>query len=302
MRGQLLVMAALLMGASAAEAAPWTLPRGEFYGRASLLGTRSRWQFNDVSSRVRFLRNGLSRVVGTAVDGAYGLRENLMVSVGVPVLFYKLRDDATAEQGKSLGDIRLATRYRVISKRLALATEAGVKFPTATQTDPVRIQVGEGQYDFDGIVSVGFSWPSRPGYSSADAGYRFRRRSGKTGYKPGDEFLYRFESGYQVAGRLSVRLSLDGFVSRMGNTKIFGVEVPARFSNRNLLTAVPGLTLVLRDKIGLDLNTHLPLLGRNNYAGSHFFVGLTYNSAGARASLNQSNIPTPQAGACCKIQ
>lgn len=302
MRGWLPVAAALLVGASVAQASPWTLPGGEFYGRVSLLGTRSRWQFNDGSSRVRFLRNGLSRVMGAAVDGAYGVRENWMVSVGVPVLFYRLWDDVTLEQGKSLGDIRFSTRYRVISRRVALAAEAGVKFPTATQTDPVRIQVGEGQYDFDGAVSAGFPWPSAPGYSSLDVGYRFRRRNGETGYRPGDDLFYRFDSGYQVAGRLAIRLSLDGFISGMGHTKIFGVDVPARFSNRKLLTAVPGLTLALKDRVGLDLSVTLPLFGRNSYAGSHFFAGIAYNSAGGQTLLNQTNIPNPQAGACCRIQ
>ncbi len=298
----LLVAAALLVGASGAGASPWTLPGGEFYGRASLLGTRSRWQFNDGSDRVRFLRNGLSRVMGAAVDGAYGAREDLMVSVGVPVLFYHLRDDATMERGKSLGDIRLSTRYRVLSRRVALATEVGVKFPTATQTDPARIQVGEGQYDFDGALSAGFAWPSAPGYSSLDVGYRLRLRDGETGYRPGNEFFCRLDSGYQLGGRLWARLGLEGSISGMGHTKIFGVDVPARFSNRKLLTAAPGLTLALRDRVGLDLSASLPLFGRNSYAGSHFFVGLSYNSAGGRTLLNQTNVPNPQAGACCRIQ
>ncbi len=302
MRRGLSVLALCLMATSVAQASPWTLPKGAFYGRASMLGTRSRWQFNDMSERVKFLMNGVSRVMGGTVDGAYGVRENLMVSVGVPVLFYHLRDDAAMERGKSLGDIRLAARYRPLAGRVALAVEAGVKFPTATQVDPARIQVGEGQYDFDGILSAGFAWPSRPGYSSAGVGYRFRLRSGKTDFRPGNEFLYRFETGYQVAGRLSARLTVDGFISGEGNTKIFGVEVPGRFSSRNLLTALPGITLALKDRVGLDLSTNFPLLGRNGYAGSHFSAGLSYNSAGGRTLLNQTNIPAPQAGACCRIQ
>jgi hypothetical protein len=236
------------------------------------------------------------------VDGAYGVRENWMVSVGVPVLFYHLRDDATMERGKSLGDIRVSSRYRIFSKRVALATEAGAKFPTATQVDPTRIQVGEGQYDFDGALSAGFAWPSAPGHSSFDVGYRFRRRNRETGYRPGNDLFFRSESGYQAGGRLSVRLSLEGFISGMGHTKIFGVDVPARFSNRKLLTAAPGLTLALKDRVGLDLGANLPLFGRNSYAGSHFLVGLSYNSAGGRTLLNQTNIPNPQAGACCRIQ
>jgi len=80
------------------------------------------------------------------------------------------------------------------------------------------------------------------------------------------------------------------------------VDVPARFSKRYLLRVVPGLTFALKDKVGLDLSGNLPLLGRNNYAGSQVFVALSYNSAGARASLGQSNIPIPQTSACCRVQ
>lgn len=296
------ILAVCLAGVSGAGASPWTLPQGEFYGRVSMLGTRSRWQFNDMSDRAKFLLNGTSRVMGGALDGAYGVRENLMVSAGLPVLFYHLRDDAALEKGRSLGDVRLAVRYRLLSNRLAMAVETGVKFPTATRVDPARIQVGEGQYDFDGVLSAGFAWPSSPLYSSIDLGYRYRWRSGKTDFRPGNEFLCRFETGYRVAGRLSARLAVDGFISGEGNTRIFGVEIPGRFSRRSLLTATPGITLALMERVGLDLSTNFPLAGRNSYAGSHFFAGISYNSAGGRTLLNQTNIPSPQAGACCRIQ
>ena len=302
MRTMLIAISTILIGFSVAQASPWTLPRGEFYARGTALGSRSRWQFNNDSNRVKFLNNGLSRMVGTAVDGSFGLRDDLMVSIGVPVIFYGLRDDDIQEEGLSLGDIRISSRYRLFSKGLAVSLEAGVKFPSATQVDPARVQVGEGQYDFDGIVSFGFLWPSKEGYSSMDAGYRIRRRSEKTAFKPGNEFIYRFESGYQAGDRVSMRLSLDGFKSDMGNTEVFGVAVPTRFSNRNLLAVVPGITLAVKDKLGLDMNINIPVLGRNYYAGSQFFIGLSYNSVGARASLNQSTISAPQGGSCCRIQ
>lgn len=301
-RRGLSVAAALLVGGSVAWASPWTLPGGEFYGRMTLLWTRSHWQFNNASGRVRFLKNGVSEVAGASLDGACGLRENLMVFVGVPVLFYRLRDDESRQGGKSLGDIRFSTRYRLVLRRVAAAVEAAVKFPTATQVDPTRIQMGEGQYDFEGVAAAGFVWPSVPVYSSADVGYRLRLRSGKTDYKPGDEFFYRLDNGYQAGGRLSLRLSVDGFVGGQGHTKIFGVDVPARFSKRYLLRVIPGLTFALKERVGLDLSGNLPLLGRNNYAGSQVFVAVSYNSAGARASLGQSNIPIPQTSACCRVQ
>lgn len=82
---QLLIIVALLMGISKAEAAPWTFPKGGVYAGASLLGTRSRSLFNDSAKRVRFLNNGLSRVTGVSLDGAYGVTDALTVSATIPL-------------------------------------------------------------------------------------------------------------------------------------------------------------------------------------------------------------------------
>ncbi len=91
-------------------AEPWTLPRGGVFATASLLGTRSRSLFNNSADRVAFLNNGLSRVGGMTLDGAYGVLDALTVSASVPVLLYSLKDDFVQEEGLSLGDIRGSAR------------------------------------------------------------------------------------------------------------------------------------------------------------------------------------------------
>lgn len=55
----------------------------------------------------------------TPLEGAYALRGDLMVSVGVPILFYRLRVDDALQAGRGLGDIRLSTRYRAVSRRVS---------------------------------------------------------------------------------------------------------------------------------------------------------------------------------------
>lgn len=302
MRRWLLVMAALLMGGSTAEAAPWTFPKGGVYAGASLLGTRSRSLFNDLADRVRFLNNGLSRVAGVSLDGAYGVTNALTVSAIVPVLFYQLRDDFVLEEGISLGDVRASVRYRLLNRTLASSVEAALKFPTATGADPARIQVGEGQYDVDLIWSLGGGWGRLPGYASLDLGYRVRRRNGGTGFKPGDEVIFRAGTGYRLSDRLSAGLSLDGFWGRTGNTKAFNLNLPTSRSARRLVVLAPAATYRLTDRIGLDLRVSLPAAGRNYYAGNLFTVALSFSSSEVVTSAGGTWVPTPRGGSCCRIQ
>jgi len=295
-------MAVLLIGVSVAEAAPWMFPKGGVYAGASLLGTRSRSLFNDSTDRVRFLNNGLSRVVGVSLDGAYGVTDALTVSATVPVLFYRLRDDLVQEEGASLGDVRVSTRYRLINRTLASSVEAALKFPTATEADPARIQVGEGQYDLDLVWSLGGRWGHLPGYASLDLGYRVRRRNGETGFKPGDEVIFRAETGYRLSDRLSAGLALDGFWGRTGNASVFNLNFRTSRSARRLVGIVPAVIYRLTDRIGLDFRASYPVAGRNSYAGSLFTVGLSFSSSEAVASKGGAWVPTPRGGSCCRVQ
>jgi hypothetical protein len=180
--------------------------------------------------------------------------------------------------------------------------EAALKFPTATEADPARIQVGEGQYDVDLVWSLGGGWGRLPGYTSLDLGYRVRRRNGETGFKPGDEVLFRAEAGYRLSDRVSAGLTLDGFWGRTGNTKAFNLNLQTSRSARRLVSLVPGVTYRLTDRIGLDLRASYPVAGRNYYAGSLVTVGLSFSSSEAVASKGGAWVPTPRGGSCCRVQ
>lgn len=285
---------------SPAGSEPWTLPKGDVYATASLLGTRSRSMFSDSSDRVSFLNNGLSRVASVTLDGAYGLTDALTVSATVPVLFYRLRDDFVQEKGTSLGDVRVLTRYRLFNRSFVSSVEAALKLPTATATDPTRIQVGEGQVDIDFIWSLG--WGALPVYASLDLGYRVRRRNGENGLKPGDEVLFRTGGDYRLSDRLSAGLALDGFWGQTGNSNTFGLKIRNANSARRLVAFVPGVTYRLTDRIGLDLRATFPVLGRNYYAGSLFTAGLSFSSSQVGLAGRAAQVPTPRGGSCCSIQ
>lgn len=184
--------------------------------------------------------------------------------------------------------------------RLSTALEGVVKFPTATQTDPSRVQVGEGQFDYEVIGSAGSYVDRWSGY--VDAGYRFRRWNGDDGFKPDDEIVFRSSTRYAPADRVSIGLLLDGFWGGSGKSRTFGLLLTRLNSARRLIVLVPSLDYSITDRLGVSTAVTFPIHGRNNYAGSLVSVSLTYNNSGLTASGAGPRVPTPRGGGCCTIQ
>ena len=279
---------------------PWTLPRRDFSLSVTGLGTSGRKFFNDDADRTRFLNDGRSRVVGVDLSGSYGLFERVSVALQIPVLFYKLKDDFVLVEGNSLGDIRTTAKLRLTQGRLSTALEGGVKFPTATQTDPSQVQVGEGQFDYEITGSAGSYADHWSGY--VDAGYRFRRWNGDDGFKPDDEILFRASTRYTPTDRISFAFLLDGLWGGQGSARAFGLQVTRLNSARRLIALIPSFDYRISSRLGVSTAVTFPIYGRNNYAGSLASVSLTFSNSGVAASGTSPRVPTPRGGGCCTIQ
>lgn len=290
------------LGPSPVHASPWTLPQGGLYAYGGFFWTQSQHFFNTDAERTEFLNNGTSQVHGLVLEGAYGVTRRLMFSGSLPVLWYELRDIYIRDAGRSLGDVRVAARLRVMDKPFATAVEAGVKFPTAEIKNPSRAQVGEGQYDLELVGSMGKQVPFTGLRISLDAGYRWRRRNPDTGFKPGDEFIYRVEMGYELTRRFVVNTLVDGFEGGGWNTRAFGLSVPAARTARQLVVLVPGLTYHLNWEVELHLSATLPLAGRQSYAGNLLLLGISYNRSRLYKVAGPGGIPSPRGSGCCRVQ
>lgn len=224
--------AAIALSAGPSAASPWTLGRGEAYGYAGVFWTRSQYFYDASGDRQQFIRDGTSQVRGVELQGAHGLADRWMVSAQLPFLWYELEDELVRDAGRSPGDLRLGLRWWALTSPLDAALQGGVKLPTAKRRDPSRARVGEGQTDLELLASVGRSSRSIGAWASVDAGFRWRRRDGETGLKPGDEWLYRLELGYQVSGSLTATTQLVGFDGGTGQARGFGLTVPAATERR----------------------------------------------------------------------
>jgi len=290
------------LGPSPAHASPWTLSQGGLYTYGGFFWTRSQRFFNTEAERTEFLNNGTSQVYGLVLEGAYGVTRRLMLSGSLPVLWYELQDIYLRDTGRSLGDARVAARFHAMDRPFATAVEAGVKFPTAETKDPSRAQVGEGQYDFELVGSMGKQVPFTGLRISLDAGYRWRRRNPDTRFKPGDEFIYRVEMGYELTRRFAVNTLVDGFDGGGGNARAFGLSVPAARTARRLTVLAPALTYRFNREVELHLSASLPLAGRQSYAGSLLVLGISYNQSRLYKVAGPGGIPSPRGSGCCRIQ
>lgn len=115
-----------------ANAAPWTLGKGDVTAYVGALWTRSQDFYDADGDRQQYLRDGTSRVYGVNLQGAYGVTDRLMVQAGLPYLWFELADDAVRDAGRSPGDLRVDVRWQPLRvNEFAAAVQAGVKLPTA---------------------------------------------------------------------------------------------------------------------------------------------------------------------------
>ena len=226
--------------------------------------------------------DGTSRVYGVNLQGAYGVTDRLMVLAGLPYLWFELADDAVRDAGRSPGDLRVDVRWQPLRvNEFAAAVQAGVKLPTATDRDPTQAQVGEGQLDFDLTGSIGRRWGPLV-WASVDGGYRWRRRNGSTGIKPGDEWIYRLELGADITPTVSVTTQFGGFAGRQGSARAFGFDLPT-VTKRRVARLGPTLAWRLHPNWQLSLTASLPLAGAAAVCGTpvHHRPGLQPVSPGA---------------------
>lgn len=294
-KSMLLVLLIFLCIPAALQAGAWTLRKGTIYAKASFFSSQTRHTFNSTGDRVPFLFNGKSRIYGANLELSYGLFNDLTLYVNIPYIVYRLGDERVREEGDGLGDILGSVKFNILDSPVVASFEFQVKFPTATTVDPARVLVGEGQYDFDFIGEFGYVWQETSTYWNLEAGYRYRAKNQDGQFKPGNEFIYRFETGYFVNKKLTLSALINGFAS--GRTEIAGLR--PRNTQRNLFSITPSLTYNLNKCLALRVDYGVPIDGRNFFAGRMLAVGVSFTTAPKDNLLPKINIPLVRGVSCC---
>ncbi|MCH7761188.1 transporter [candidate division TA06 bacterium] len=285
------------IGARNIEASAWTLEKGGFLSKLSLIGSRSSSRFNSNSEKDRLPFNGVSQTVITSLDLSYGLRNDLTLSASFPLISYDLKQDLNPISGIGFGDIRSSAKINFLNTPFTSSTEFVVKFPTAVSQDPSLIRIGEGQFDFEWVSSNGILWNSLPAYSNIEVGYRVRMEKKQDRFNPGNEFLYRFETGYSFLKDWTAVMTVDGFWGQ--DYVVFDIPLDLR---RNLLTVTPSLVHNINPLFGMQLSLGVPVMGRSSYAGTQLALGLFYHNTQTSGQMGNASLPLIQGSSCCTVQ
>lgn len=282
-----------------AFAGAWNVGKGTVYAQASFFLSRTRNTFNSSGERVPFLFDGRSRISGANLEISYGLTDRLMIYTSVPYISYNLGDTRIREQGSGLGDIYGSLQANILQSPVALSVEGGVKFPTASTADPTRVLVGEGQYDFDLIGKLGYFWQPASVYWNLEGGYRFRTRNRERDFKPGNEVLYRMETGYVASESLILSLLFSGFSGQRVET----LGISPMNSERSLVNVAPSLTYRVTSQWGVRVEYGIPLDGQNFYAGRVLSLGVFFsNDRNSNNTIPKVNLPSVRGVSCCTTQ
>ncbi len=202
-----------------AQAAAWTLPKGD--GQAILTGIAS-------DSPRGFDARGHSVDIAT-YDKAdayllieYGLTDAITL-IANPSLRHVSVDDASSDTN-GLGYTELGARWRVARGDTWVASlQATARFPGEERRDG-RVQVdstGE-EYDVRGLLGRGFPVFGKPAYVDLEGGYRVRQGG------PPDEFHADVTVGVRPVTRVLLLAQAFNVVSKGAGTGIFG---ESRYSN-----------------------------------------------------------------------
>lgn len=277
---------------------PWTINKNEIYIRSSIFSLQSNHRFNFNSRKQIFSNNGFTKVYGMFFDISYGITDKLNLNAVIPLIGYDFRDTFNKIAGNGLGDVKTFIKYKFLEKKIASSFEFGIKFPSPTNSGSFTdVQIGEGQYDIEGVASIGYQ-PSRIfSFLNLDFGFRFRKKNKSKMSKPGDEFLFRFENGILLRKSLLLSTGIEGFSGK--KTEEFGI----RFTNseRRLFSFSVNLVKGITPKTGIMLNLNVPFAGKNYNAGSLIGIGFFFYK-GKYININQKiNLPSVTCQSVCSI-
>lgn len=259
-----LAVVLVLATAPLAFAGAWTLPKGANWLKAGFM-------FQDTTERyfldgelTPYFFEGRNQTRALFFEYVRGLTDRWDVKAQMPYFGISFDDIADERQSNGLGDLRVESRYNVLSDPMVLTVGGTIKFPTGEFVNDAEIvPVGEGQYDFDVFAEVGRSlWPVN-GYVTGKIGYRFRTKNRETNISFGDEIIWRAEGGYRFNERLSAKLLARGLYGFESTS--FGLTIETL--RREIVYIEPGVHFAITKSQGVEVTVPVSVRGRNWPAG-----------------------------------
>ena len=283
-----LLASGFLLCGSGALAGAWTRDPGSGYIKLS---------YGASSSNDQFGFDGLAKPILEGVTdypfadrslyfyGEYGLRKGLTLVGEAAIKRIFIHDRIYRSRTTGLGNLGASLRLRLLDSGPWVASaEAGASLPSGYRRN-LRPPLGAGQADFSLAGSLGHSFYPAPAYATASAGVRLRSRMFLSSMDPeavsfgndsrpsySDEFFYSVEGGWSPAGKLLLRIHLQGLRSLRSSGSAFSLtDIP---TTQRYLKAGGGATWRLTSRVGLDVDISGTPAGTNTARSADISLGV----------------------------
>jgi hypothetical protein len=270
----------------------WTLDEGVLRVKTYFAGMRTNERFASANlicdgrvcrngERAPFFFEGRYTSYATFLGGRYGITDRIEVSALLPYYYVRYTDlvDPDRPPTTDIGDVLINARYQLKEGSLSGSVKAQVKAPTGFfNKDAEVVPVGDGQWDLTLSGQAGLSLDPWPAYLTLDLGYKFRfdPPRGLTDRAPGDEFVFRFEGGYEAAEGLYLKASINGLLGQEWQRLRRGRDLRIEDSERRILYTEPGIYWETGDW-AFEGSVRFPLGGKNYPAGRVYGAGVMYH-------------------------
>lgn len=272
------------------SAGAWTLQKGQLWTKLTGMLQSTDEEYIAISgagrepdlsrefqagTRAPYRENGYFQSHAVFFDLFYGVTDPFDLGVQVPYYHQTFENRGFRPKTTAAGfsDVRVFAKYNLIQNPLVGTFKFGFKIPTGKYKNMDGIiPVGEGQWDFDWVIQLGYSlWP-HPIYANIDLGYRLRLKNKIIQREPGNEWLYHAEIGYTPKSPIHFILKLHGIQGKPA--RVFQIELPSDVKRITYLSP----TLILRTFQNFHLETALQftLRGRNFPAGQIAMFSVSY--------------------------
>ena len=270
----ILSMLTLILASSArlSEAGAWTQPKGTNWLKIGFMFQDTTERYFIDGSRIPYFFDGRNQTRALFFEYVRGMTDRWDVKVQFPLFSISFDDFADDRTTNGPGDLRVESRFKLVSDPFVATVGGTVKFPTGEFINDAEIvPVGEGQYDFDVFAEVGRSlWPM-PGYVTGKIGYRFRQENKETQIDFGDELIWHAEFGYKIGSRINTKVLLRGLYGFQATS----FDLPIESLRREAVYFEPGVNFAFTPTQGLEVTVPISLRGRNWPAGPVLNINFT---------------------------
>jgi hypothetical protein len=272
---------------------PWTKKKGEGYVQfaAYAIPPISRLSIN--AYRTKFLNRTVFDATGEFY-AEYGLTKRLTLSASLPIKFVssgqQLQTVDSSLLGNrpvglpsevldagnlvDLGNIRLAGKYSLLSKKIHLSAHALISAPTAIQEyDPnTALRTAYPCWGFQPSMSIGYGKEKM--YTYLETGMNFRT------HDYSHQWVANFEIGWRIGKRAYFAIALDAVICLPGGADVPNstqeVQTGLYVNNQNFVAFTLKGIIPVSDHVGINISLSGGLWANNVQQGPNIGLGVYY--------------------------